>query len=173
MNALSEGHRQGSFFSCVALFRSTWGLRTSCCNSLIPWGSTQPDGKRRALSPTDGGRELRLVCVWAAHLFSLLPTYVTQVHRNPPGATHWPLVRFHCLFPFTMIFLCQLLSDIFNYLLSPGSPSSPCWKWLGWENRSVGNGSARNDTNTTSYWETIGCCMLRDREFLSSSVLFR
>ena len=106
-----KGTRREVSFLVLLLFQIPLGGYTHPV--VIPWflgEALSPWREEKGPEPHgQGGRELRLVCVWAAHLFSLLPTSVSHVHRNAPSATHWPLVRFRCSLPFTTIFLCQLL----------------------------------------------------------------
>lgn len=128
-----------------------------------------PNGKRRDAGPKphgQGGDEQRLLWVWAATLFSPLPKYVTRVYRNHPGATHWPLVRFHFLFPITMTSSCQLLLIFLTVFYRLGAlrlhAAGECWKWPGLENTSVGNGGPPRGRNRSSDCEINRSCMLQD-----------
>ena len=66
---------------------------------------------------------------------SLLPKSITHMHRNPPSATHWPLVRFHFLLPCTVTFLGQLLILLSAFYRLGVGPSCPrCQRMLAIEN---------------------------------------
>lgn len=181
MNALWWRAHEGKFlFLFCFCFRFPGGLDISCSNSLVPWGSTQPLTGREgmeALSPMDRRRwteaPLRLGCP----LFSLLPTYITHMH--------WPH-QCHTLTSGKIPFLTSFHHDlpllapygIFNCLLSPGSPPSPCCQRMleGWAEKSevwVMGGLA--GLGIKPDWKAIGSWVIQDFRLLdisSSWVLF-
>lgn len=150
MNALQWRVHAGKFlFLFFFCFRFPWGLHTSCSDSPFLGEALSLWREEKGPEPHgQGGGELRLLCVWAAHfVFSSAHVCHSWALESSTCRTLTPgKIPFLPLLPFTMTFLCQLLLLFLTVFLCLGAlhliAAQECWTWLGWENWRMGNGSA-------------------------------
>lgn len=143
-----EGHMRGSFFSCFAFVSDSLGVTHILSQfpgvlgeALSLWWEERGC---RPWAPQTGRRWTEApLCLGCLLCFLFCGAHHSRALESRKGHTltlgKVPfLTSLHHDLPF------PAPSDIFNCLLSPGSPPFPCW-----ENRSVGSGNKRKGGNKT------------------------